>query len=456
MATFAYNTKVNASTGISPFESWMGRKAKMPIDLIVPIPDRMYKDEHEYIRETQERFNEMFKLMKEKSTTTFHRNARTYSGNTKAYSIGDLVWIFNRRKIPGKPPKLTDAWTGPYKVEKIPADVLLEVTPAETAGRTFTCHISRVRPFSGGGRDQKYRPIEIDGEQLDADEVAEEIGPSQQWIEPLDNLTIPIQVDTEPPIMYDLIREKIKPRQPAPAAEAPPAPAAEPTAAPSRGATAKDPTRHTLPRTCKRSAEDLNRATDKRSRNTGVKREREEPTSGEAEPRRRKTWKELTKEDSDMSNETDTDNDPMAQINQPNEVTIQIPPGITPPERSTTGAAGLDCRANQTLTIPAGKSAKVDIGLRAAIPADWCILLHSRSKLAHEGITVEAGLIDSDYRGAIKCVLHNHTHFPRRIQSGERICQALILSVPTIKWETVAELDATDRDTAGFGSTGHM
>ena len=146
----------------------------------------------------------------------------------------------------------------------------------------------------------------------------------------------------------------------------------------------------------------------------------------------------------------------MGHIDQPNEVTIQIPPRITPPKRSTAGAAGLDCRANQTLTIPAGKTAKVDIGLRAAIPAGWCIMLHSRSKLTHEGITVEAGLINSDYRGAIKYVLHNHTHFARRIQSGERICQALVLPVPTIKWETVAELKATTRDTGTFGSTGHL
>ena len=38
MACFAYNTKVNQTTGVSPFEAWMGRKAKMPIDLIIPHP----------------------------------------------------------------------------------------------------------------------------------------------------------------------------------------------------------------------------------------------------------------------------------------------------------------------------------------------------------------------------------------------------------------------------------
>ena len=42
LACMAYNTKFNASTGISPFEAWMGRKAKLPINLVVPLPDRMY------------------------------------------------------------------------------------------------------------------------------------------------------------------------------------------------------------------------------------------------------------------------------------------------------------------------------------------------------------------------------------------------------------------------------
>ena len=42
MACLAYNTKANATTGISPFEAFLGRRAKLPIDLIVPIPDKQY------------------------------------------------------------------------------------------------------------------------------------------------------------------------------------------------------------------------------------------------------------------------------------------------------------------------------------------------------------------------------------------------------------------------------
>ena len=89
-----------------------------------------------------------------------------------------------------------------------------------------------------------------------------------------------------------------------------------------------------------------------------------------------------------------------------------------------------------------------------AIPAGYCVLLHSRSRLASEGITVEAGLIDSDYRGPVTALLHNSTHLPRRVQKGERICQALTLPVPIVNWEVVSELDKTARNDGGFGSTG--
>ena len=95
------------------------------------------------------------------------------------------------------------------------------------------------------------------------------------------------------------------------------------------------------------------------------------------------------------------------------------------------------------------------------------MLLISRLKLATEGITVEGGLIDLDYKGPVLCVLHNHTTTTRRINKGQQICQVVFLPVPDVTWTvnqswTVISLDyldeipspshATSRDEAGFGS----
>ena len=109
MAVLAYNTKANATTEINPFEAFLGRRAKLPIDLIVPIPDKQYRNEDDFVCETQRRFHSMFNYMTTNAEATFHRNAKLYMGNTKSYAIGDLVWLFCKQIIIDKPLKLTDA-----------------------------------------------------------------------------------------------------------------------------------------------------------------------------------------------------------------------------------------------------------------------------------------------------------------------------------------------------------
>ena len=99
MACMAYNTKVNASVGISPFEAWMGRKAKLQINLVVPVPDRMYQSEDEFVRETQQRITNMYAFMRRNTKALFARNEKLYSGTTHGYKIGDQVWLFSKRKV---------------------------------------------------------------------------------------------------------------------------------------------------------------------------------------------------------------------------------------------------------------------------------------------------------------------------------------------------------------------
>ena len=153
MACVAYNTKVYASMGIFPLSAGIGRKAKLPIDL---VPDRMYQSEDEFVRGTQQRFSSMSAFMRQNTEASFARNAKLYSGTTHRYNIGDQVWLFAKRNVKDKPQKLTGAWMGPFRITRIPAEVLVEITPAETAGRTFTAHVCRVQPVSAVERVQKY------------------------------------------------------------------------------------------------------------------------------------------------------------------------------------------------------------------------------------------------------------------------------------------------------------
>ena len=92
-----------------------------------------------------------------------------------------------------------------------------------------------------------------------------------------------------------------------------------------------------------------------------------------------------------------------------------------------------------------------------ALPSGYEAQVRPRSGLAvKHGITVinSPGTIDSDYRGEVKVGLINLSAAPYILRRGERIAQMIVQQVARASIRVVAELDATQRDTGGFGSTG--
>jgi dUTP pyrophosphatase len=91
------------------------------------------------------------------------------------------------------------------------------------------------------------------------------------------------------------------------------------------------------------------------------------------------------------------------------------------------------------------------------VPKGCAGLVYARSSLgAKRGLAPanKVGVIDSDYRGEISVVLHNHGQVAQTVSPGERIAQLVITPVLTPAYEEVDELTDTDRGTGGFGSTG--
>ena len=66
----------------------------------------------------------------------------------------------------------------------------------------------------------------------------------------------------------------------------------------------------------------------------------------------------------------------------------------------------------------------------------------------------KVGVIDSDYRGELCVVLHNHGGQQREILPGDRIAQLVILPVVAPGFCCAEELSSTQRGGGGFGSTG--
>lgn len=126
------------------------------------------------------------------------------------------------------------------------------------------------------------------------------------------------------------------------------------------------------------------------------------------------------------------------------------------PTRGSEHAAGLDLYAVERMDIWPGAQVKISTGLAAAIPADHYGRVAPRSGLAvKHGIAVMAGVIDSDYRGAIHVCLHNHGDRMMEIKPGDRIAQLIIEKCLIVPAAWADELDGTERGAGGFGSTGY-
>ena len=120
------------------------------------------------------------------------------------------------------------------------------------------------------------------------------------------------------------------------------------------------------------------------------------------------------------------------------------------------GDAGLDLRAVEDVILPSGKSALIGTGLHVEIPHGCVGLVFPRSGLGSKGLTIRnaVGVIDSGYRGEVKCALWNTTDESFRVRKGDRICQLVVMPYCPCTITEAEELSDSERGTDGHGSTG--
>lgn len=131
----------------------------------------------------------------------------------------------------------------------------------------------------------------------------------------------------------------------------------------------------------------------------------------------------------------------------------------TLPTYGSQEAAGADLYAclEEPVTIQPGQTVFIPIGIALEVPKGCAGLVYARSSMgAKRGLAPanKVGVIDSDYRGEISVVLHNHGAVAQTVEPGERIAQLVITPVLTPAYEQVQELSGTERGAGGFGSTG--
>lgn len=149
-----------------------------------------------------------------------------------------------------------------------------------------------------------------------------------------------------------------------------------------------------------------------------------------------------------------------------------LPPGLHLPKRS--GDVGWDLEAMHDVVIPPMQAVDVPINARLELPDGVWAEIRARSSIARRNLQVDAGTIDTGYRGDLFVLVRNMT-FPRlmtsalglhaapvendrgtvTIRAGERVGQLVFYHVARVWAVEVDEVDqSTERGINGFGSTG--
>ena len=133
---------------------------------------------------------------------------------------------------------------------------------------------------------------------------------------------------------------------------------------------------------------------------------------------------------------------------------------VNKPFYATSGSAGMDLSAclDETVVIKKGEIKMISTGIAISLPSnEYVAYIYARSGLAcKKGICLanSVGVVDSDYRGEIKCGLINLGQEDFIVNHGDRIAQLVIAPVAVAEIEECETLDDTQRGTGGFGSTG--
>lgn len=135
----------------------------------------------------------------------------------------------------------------------------------------------------------------------------------------------------------------------------------------------------------------------------------------------------------------------------------KIHPNFVLPIKSTERAGAFDIYMPEEGYVSGPRPTKVGLGFAAEVPVGHVALILPRSGAGSKyGIELNntCGVIDSDYRGEWIANIRTKNGEYYHWDANDRILQFLIVPVADVTLELVDELDATERGTGGFGSTG--
>ena len=116
---FAYNSSRHTATELTPHYVLFGREARLPLDLMCPMPDAALRwvPPMSYVIDLRKRLEAAYQHVKQHLNFAQCRAKAVYDRKSHGSSlvVGDLVWL-HRHPPAGVSPKLLKHWDRPWQV----------------------------------------------------------------------------------------------------------------------------------------------------------------------------------------------------------------------------------------------------------------------------------------------------------------------------------------------------
>ena len=124
------------------------------------------------------------------------------------------------------------------------------------------------------------------------------------------------------------------------------------------------------------------------------------------------------------------------------------------PTKGSDGAVGSDLYSAIDTAIPPGTLALISTNLAVKCPLGTYGRIAPRSGMTvKKHLDVLAGVVDNDYRGELRVAVFNFGDTIQKIQKGDRIAQLIFENISYPIFSEKQQLDRTERNKKGFGST---
>ena len=126
------------------------------------------------------------------------------------------------------------------------------------------------------------------------------------------------------------------------------------------------------------------------------------------------------------------------------------------PRKSTMGSACYDLFAAKCAVLEPGATGSVEMDIGFCFSEMYLAKIYPRSTMSLKSIFLGGGILDPDYKGNVRAILHNLSNNRIEINAGDRIAQVLFRKQKPLRFVEVSIFDnfTTEINNEGFGSTG--